>query len=150
LIVVAVLMACLYRPREPLFLWLLGLLVASLGGFAGLFADLHPRVPELMPYAFMVSLAGTMMLPVVALLINGTPAPRWLQVAVVGIPAACLLLAVTGVVPGLRLVLVVGAPLTVLTLVATAVISLRGAWKQVQEARLLLVPLLLLAAAAVH
>lgn len=150
LIVVAVLMACLYRPREPLFLWLLGLLVASLGGFAGLFADLHPRVPELMPYAFMVSLAGTMMLPVVALLINGTPAPRWLQVAVVGIPAACLLLAATGVVPGLRLVLVVGAPLTVLTLVATAVISLRGAWKQVQEARLLLVPLLLLAAAAVH
>lgn len=151
LIIVAVLMACLYRPREPLFLWLLGLLVASLGGFAGLFVDLHPRVPELMPYAFMISLAGTMMLPVVALLINGTPAPRWLQIAVVGVPAICLLLAVTGLVPGLRLVLAVGAPLMVLTLLATAAISFHGAWKkQVQEARLLLVPVLLLAVAAVH
>jgi signal transduction histidine kinase len=151
LIVVAVLMACLYRPREPLFLWLLALLVTTLGGYAGLFVDLHPRVPALMPYAFFVGAMGAGMLVVVALLINGTRTPRLLQAATVLAPAACMLLAAGGVVPPFRLVLAVGAPWMVLSLVATAAITAWGAWKKrVQEAQLLLVPLLLLAIAAVH
>ncbi|HYD76489.1 sensor histidine kinase [Ramlibacter sp.] len=151
LIIVAVLMACLYRPREPLFLWLLALLVTTMAGYAGLFVDLHPRVPTLMPYAFFTSLAGTGMLSIVALLINGTPPPRLLQAATVFVPAACMLLAASGLVPPFGLVLAVGAPLMILSLLATAAICIWGAWrKRVQEARLMLVPLLLLAIAAVH
>lgn len=151
LIVVAVLLACLYRPREPLFLWLLAQLVVSLAGYMGLFVDLHPRVPELMPYAFMTGLASTLMLPVVALLVNGTPPPRLLQVATVALPATCLLLAAGGLVPAFPLVLALGVPLAVLSLVATAAIGLWGVWRmRVPEARLLLAPVVLLALAALH
>jgi signal transduction histidine kinase len=151
LIVVAVLMACLYRPREPLFLWVLALLTTTLAGYAGLFVDLHERVPELMPYAFFVSASGTSMLVVAALLVNGTPAPRALQAATVLGPAACMLLGASGVVPPFKLVLAVGAPWMVLSLMATAAIACWGAWKKrVHEARLLLLPLVLMAVAAVH
>lgn len=151
LITVAVFMACLYRPREPLFLWLLAQLVASLAGYAGLFVDLHPRVPELMPYLFMVGMGGTLVLPVVALLVNGTRVPRLLQVGTVAVPGACLLLAGSGLVPAFALVLSFAVPLTVLSLLATAVICVWGAWqKRMHEARLLLAPVVLLALAALH
>ncbi len=148
---VALLIACLYRRCEPLFQWLLVMLVLSMGGFAGLFVDLHPRIPELLPYAFLVSTGGTLALPVVVLLICGIRPPRLLQVATVAVPAAGILLIATGLVPAFRLVLLLGAPLQVLSVAATAALAAWGAWRgRLQEAQLLLLPLALVAAAGVH
>lgn len=151
LITIAVLLAWLYRPREPLFAWILAVLAITLAGYAGLFVDLHPRVPELLPYAFLVGTTGSLLLLVVPLLTTGTAPPRWLWAAAIGVPGTCILLALAGVVPASALALAAGAPLTILAPIAATGIALWGAWvKKSREAALLLLPLALQALAAVH
>lgn len=151
LVTIAVFIACVYRPREPLYGWLLAMLVTGVANFAGLFVDLHPRVTDLVPYAFLFGTMGSLMLPVVAVLINGMRVPRLLQAAAVAVPAGLVVLAATGAVPAATLVVGVAGPLRLLCVLAAAGLVAWGAWsRRVQEARLMFVPLVLLALAGVH
>ncbi len=144
LVTMVVFVVWLYRPKEALFGWLALLLLTSMFVYLGLLSDLHPRLSELLPYASMVGSSASTILVITVLLVCGLPVPRWLKWAVVVIPAVCLLLALTGMVPAHRLLLLVNAPLNILGLLAGLLLTGWSALvRRVSEAWLLLLPLLL-------
>lgn len=142
LMAVLVLGVWLYRPREPLFGWLALLLFVSLFSYAGLLGDLLPRLPALMPYAFILSMAAGPLLAIVALLVVRVQPPRWLMLCVPGLPTLCLLATMFGVPPAKAMLL--SLPVGVLGMLASLFISLWGALTQrSREAWLILLPLVL-------
>lgn len=151
LIAVVVLVLWLYRPWEPLFGWLTLLLLTSIPAYAGMLGHLHPRVFDILPYAFLVLGAASAIFPVMALLIVGLPAPRWLKTVAWAVPLACMALALTGLVPVRQLALLVNMPLNIAGLLACLLIIGWGAVvKRLGEAWLLLLPLLLAAMVSGH
>jgi two-component system sensor histidine kinase UhpB len=149
LLVVAVLVVWLYRPREPLFFWLLVAQALSLPLYVGLRADL-PGVQEVLPYVLMASSSATFILPIIALLLNGARVPRWLVLAVVAVPCLGIALAVASPWPAQQVMRVLSIPAAVFAVCAAAVISLFGALRGLHESRLLLLPLGMFAIAMLH
>lgn len=149
LLMVAVLVAWLYRPVEPLFGWLLLMQALSLPQYVGLWSEL-PGVHEALPYVLMASSSASFILPIIALLINGTAVPRWFKLCVVALPCLAIALALLPALPVWRVMLALSLPAVVLAVWAAAAITAAGALRGVREARLLLAPMLLFALALLH
>lgn len=144
LILAAVLLAWIYRPREPLFAWLLLLHVVSLPSYVGLLPNLQAESRVLVPYAFMLNTAACLILPIIALLINAAAVPRWLKRSVVIVPLASVL----ALLAGLGSVPTFGIGLFLLAICSSLTAVVISAWgaihKRINEAWLLLLPLLVL------
>lgn len=144
LILAAVFLAWIYRPREPLFAWLLLLHVVSLPSYVGLLPNLQAESRALVPYAFMLNTAACLILPIIALLINGSAVPRWLKISVVIVPVASILALHfnMGSVP------VFGIALFLLAICSSLTAVVISAWgvihKRIDEAWFLLLPLMVL------
>lgn len=149
LLMVALLVVWLYRPPDPLFGWLLLMQALSLPLYLGLRADL-PGVQEALPYMLLLGSSATVILPIIALLINGMPVPRWLRLCVAALPCLGLALSLVPALPVRQVMLAIGIPAAVLAVGAAVLISATGAWRGVREARLLLAPALLFALALLH
>lgn len=142
LMAVLVLGVWLYRPREPLFGWLALLLFASLLSYAGLLGNLLPGLHDLLPYAFILSMASGPLLTLLALLLTRVPPPRWLMLCVPGLPALYLLTIAFGVAPGKAMLM--SLPVGLLGALAGLLISLWGTLtRRSSEAWLILLPLAL-------
>ncbi|MCH8544472.1 MAG: two-component sensor histidine kinase [Alcanivorax sp.] len=151
LMALVVLVLWLYRPQDALFGWLSLLLVTSMFIYLGMLRDLLPQSLVLMPYLHMVGSSASAVLVIITLLTAGIPPPRWLKHAVWLVPLTCILLGLSGAVPASQLVMFVNAPLNILGLLASLVISTWAALtRRSSEAWLLLVPLMLGALAALH
>lgn len=151
LMVLVVLVVWTYRPQEALFGWLALLLVSSIFVFLGLFSDLHPSLPEWIPYGAIIGSSASIVLVIISLLVSGVPPPRWLKWAVAIVPAVSLFLALTGLIPLRTIVLAVSAPLNIVALLASLLVvswaAIRGTSR---EALLLLLPLFLFVLVLVH
>ncbi|WOA30162.1 sensor histidine kinase [Alloalcanivorax xenomutans] len=151
LIALVVAVLWLYRPREALFGWLFLLLTTSMYLYLGMMRDLLPQLLAVMPYLHMLGSSAAAIQVIIVLLIASIPPPRWLKLAAALVPVACIVLALSGVVPAPQLVKLVNAPLNILGLLASLVIT---AWaavtRHLSEAWLLLLPLLLAVLAAFH
>lgn len=141
LVALLVLAGWLYRREEPLFGWLSALLVLSCFSYAGLFGDLLPD--WVVPYAFAISMATGCILVIIALVIDGSPVPRWLKWTVLAIPASTVL-GPLGLISERGLILAIAAPAGIAGLLIASAITARAAFLNANtEARLLLAPLLL-------
>ena len=149
LLMVALLAVWLYRPADALFGWLLLMQALSLPMYLGLRADL-PGVQEALPYVLIVSSTASLILPIIALLINGMAVPRWLRRCVVVLPCLGIALSLLPALPVEQVMLALNVPLAVLAIWAAVLITGAGAWRGVREARLLLAPMLLFALAGLH
>lgn len=149
LLVVALLVLWRQRSAEPLFGWLLLMQVLSLPLYVGLSADL-PGVQQALPYVLMASSASAFILPIIALLVSGLPVPRALQACVPLVPALGLALALLTPLAARQVMLGLNVPAALLAIWAAVLIAARGALRGAQEARLLLVPMLLFALALLH
>lgn len=151
LIALVVLVVWLYRPQESLFGWLFLLLTTSMFVYLGMMRELLPAPVEAMYYAIMAGSAACEILVITALLIAGVAPPRWLKVTVPGVPAACILVSALGLVPAAQVVLFVNAPLNMVgQLAALAIMVWAALARRVEEAWLLVLPLLLSTVAALH
>lgn len=151
LITLFVLTLWLYRPREALFGWLSMLLLTSMFIYLGMMRDLVPHLLEVMPYLHMMGSAASAILVITVMLIAGLRPPRWLKAATVIVPACCIVLGLTGLVPASRLVMLVNAPLNIFgLLVSVAIVGWAATARRLGEAWLLLLPLLLTAVAALY
>ncbi|HEX5678242.1 MAG TPA: ATP-binding protein, partial [Alcanivorax sp.] len=151
LIALVVAVLWLYRPREALFGWLFLLLTTSMYLYLGMMRDLVPQLLAMMPYLHMLGSSASAIQVIIVLLIAGIPPPRWLKLAAVLVPAACVVVGLSGVIPAPQLVKLVNAPLNILGLLVSLVITARAAvTRQLGEAWLLLLPLLLAVLAALH
>lgn len=151
LIALVVAVLWLYRPREALFGWLFLLLTTSMYLYLGMMRDLVPQLLAMMPYLHMLGSSAAAIQVIIVLLIAGVPPPRWLKLAAVLVPAACVVVGLSDVVPAPQLVKLVNAPLNILGLLASLVITARAAvTRRLGEAWLLLLPLLLAVLAALH
>lgn len=151
LIALVVAVLWLYRPREALFGWLFLLLTTSMYIYLGMMRDLSPQLLAVMPYLHMLGSSASAIQVIIVLLIAGIPPPRWLKLAAVLVPVACIVLGLGDVVPAPQLVKLVNAPLNILGLLASLVITARAAIsRHLGEAWLLLLPLLLAVLAALH
>ena len=151
LIALVVLVVWLYRPQEALFGWLFLLLATSMFVYLGMMRELLPHLLDAMHYILMLGSAACEILVICALLIAGLPPPRWLKWAVLVVPAACIVVSALGWVPASQVVLFVNAPLNMLGLLASLLILAWAALARgVEEAGLLLLPLLLAVVAALH
>ncbi len=151
LMTLVVLVLWLYRPREPLFGWLTLLLVSSMFIYLGMLRDLVPYLIELLPYMHMLGSSASAILVITVLLIAGRSPPRWLKLAALLVPGICILLGATGLVSASKLVMFVNAPVNIAGLLAGLVIVARAALvQQLEEAWLLLLPILLAALSALY
>jgi signal transduction histidine kinase len=151
LMAVFVLVIWLYRPGEPLFGWLTALLFMSMFAYVGLFGELVPQFAAPSAYAIMLGSSASVVMIIVSMLVSGRTPPRWLERAAVGLPAMSLLAAASGLALPEQVVLCVNAPLNALAVLASAAIISRAALAgQSHDARLLLLPVCLLAASVVH
>ena len=150
LMTLVVLVLWLYR-REALFGWLSLLLLSSLFIYLGMLRDLVPNLLKLLPYMHMLGSSSTAILVITLLLIAGRPPPRWLKLLALLLPAACIFLGLAGIVPAMQLVLLVNAPFNIMgLLVGLAIIIWAALAQRLEEAWLLLLPILLAVLAALH
>lgn len=151
LLVIATLMAWIYRPQESLYGWLFLMLGMSTASYAGILRDVIPGVFDWLPYALTVSMSSMFILNIIALKINGTAVPAWLRICTVAVPAVCIVTMAFGLVPTGVLAIGVVTPIMLAAPLIAAVIAAWGALvKKVQEAWLLLLPLCFFALATLH
>jgi len=152
LITVAVLVAWCYRPREALFGWTLLLLVMSLPAYTGLLIGLARPPPHwLLPYGFILNTGACVVLQIIALLVSGVAVPWWLKACVPVAPVLCALAGLSGAVSPEGMVMALGVPMILVAALAATIIAAWGALaKGVNEAWLLLAPLLVLLMASLH
>ncbi|ASK34183.1 two-component sensor histidine kinase [Alcanivorax sp. N3-2A] len=141
----------LYRPAEALFGWMFSLLLMSMVIYLGMVWELVPNFMAVMPYLVMAGSSASLILVITVLLIAGQPPPRWLKMATVAIPSVCVLLGLSGLVPAHRLVLLVSAPLNILSmLVASGIVAWAAFARRLHEAWLLVLPLSLMTITGLH
>ncbi|MGB7481686.1 MAG: ATP-binding protein [Burkholderiaceae bacterium] len=151
LLMTAVLVIWLYRPREPFFGWMAALLAISVLGYSGQFADFYPPLATALPWLYILGTASSFMPLMLLLIINGTPIPRWLRLMPVLVPGIPLLLAASGVAPPQVLAVWVSAPLNIAGMLsALAAACWIALVRRRSEAYLMLIPLLMSVGAVVH
>ena len=133
----------LYRPREPLFGWLVVLLLASVFYHASALVNLAPGLRPIAPYLYICTSASGPALAGIALVVNGWRVPRALRWSVIGVPALFVLLAL-GPVSVQAVILIGCVPLVLLGLFAACVIAACGALRGQSESWLVLVPVAML------
>jgi two-component system sensor histidine kinase UhpB len=150
LMAVLALVIWLYRPREPLFRWLVALLALSLVTSILQVSGLATSVNGMGALAPMLGSSACLILVIVSLLLGGASPPRWLKLSVVGVPAFSLLVA-AGPLPLAQVAMLVNIPMNVAAMMASTAIICREALSGVsRDACLLVVPAGLLGLACVH
>lgn len=141
----------LYRPRDLLFGWLAVLVALSMTAHLGMVRDLLPSVDDITAHLTIVASGSALVMLVVTLLMVGRTPPRWLRVFALVLPLACLAVVATGSVPTGRLVLALNAPVNILAMITSLAIFAWAAVRNgVEDAWLMLVPMIVATAAAVH
>lgn len=151
LIALVVLVVWLYRPRDALFGWLTLLMMLSMIIYIGMMRDLIPHLVELIPYLVMAGSSAAIIMIIVVLLIAGRAPPRWLQWMPLAVPSTFILLALSQLVPARTLVILASAPLNLLSLlISLGILAWATLRYRLQEAAMLLLPMLMALVAGLH
>lgn len=135
-----ILIAFLYRPRDPLFSWLAALTLLTLIVSVGTFVDLDPDFRFIRPYVVALTPAAGLLLVGIGLTLAGKRPPLALGAAIVAIP---VVLCLTLLSRALSNFAVASTSLSVMLIgyfVATGIVTWAAIAQRNAEARLMLVP----------
>jgi signal transduction histidine kinase len=152
LLAVGVLIAFCYRPRDPLFAWLAGLvLVASLVA-AGVYNGFFPSIDRIRPWVVVMLPTVGMLFIGVALVTVGKRPPRLLSRSAMAAPLILLLpMLAAGRIFTPLLMLLICLPLLIGAFVVATAIVARGALREGStEVRLMLSPFFLMCCFAIR
>lgn len=144
LLSIGIVLAYLFRPKDPLFSWLAASVVVGMAVSVGFFTDFQFGFDNLRHYvvAALPALGGLFV--GLALVILELPRPRLLCAFIVGVPFVSVLAYATGVV-STRAMIWIDAPLLLIgTLAATVIVGWGAVRRASTDARILFVPFFLL------
>jgi signal transduction histidine kinase len=143
LLSIGIVLAYLFRPKDPLFSWLAAGVVVGMAVSIGFYTDFQFGFDNLRHYVLAALPALGGLFVGMALVIIGLPRPPLLCAFIVGVPIVSVLAYATGILSAQALVWT-GAPLLLIGTLAATVIVAWGALRRAStDARILLVPFFL-------
>jgi len=145
LLAIGILIAYLYRPRDPLFSWLAAATTLALFVSVGLFVDLPTDLRFIRPYMLALAPAVGFLIVGVALALAGLRAPRALSAAAIVVPAISCLAILSGALSDIIIILSINLAILIAAFTtATGIIAWGAIWRGNTEARLMALPIFLL------
>jgi signal transduction histidine kinase len=141
---IGILIACLYRPQDPLFSWLAAVTITAFVINAALISGIDPDFRFVRAYLVSLAPAIGFLAIGVALAVAGLRPPSSIAQLAIAVPCLlCLVLAAGLLAPSTVLLIVVALLIVTLT-IAAAIIAWGAVWKRSVDAAIMLLPILLL------
>lgn len=151
LLSLGIVLAYLFRPKDPLFSWLAAAVVAGMAVSIGFFTDLQLGLDNARLYAIALAPAMGFLFIGLAFAILDLPRPRFLCALIIGVPIASALGYATGIIPTRMVLVWIDMPiLLAATFVATLIVGWGAVRRASSDARILLAPFFLLLWFMVH
>lgn len=133
------LFAYFYRPRDSMLAWLSAVVTGTLTIPVGLFVGFRPEFYALLPYLSVLPPAVGLLCVGSAYAVSGLRVPSPLKFLVLAVPAICILLIASGLIPRQTMPMVVSVVLFLMAMaVSTAILAWGGVIRGLTDARLLL------------